>query len=123
MIMRTRGAPARRLAIAGIFLGGMLACLATGSRAAGLDCPDIGPGMVPAFLADSKQTLFMASATGADLANEIYDAVNRVQVERPNISYGELTDVLIAAYCPLVAKAPQLTAAEKWSRIRRFDAI
>jgi hypothetical protein len=121
MITRTRGARAGQLGITGIFVAGMLACLATGSRAAGLDCPDTGPGMVPAFLADSKQ--FMASATGADLANEIYDAVNRVQVERPNISYTELADVLIAAYCPLVAKAPQLNAAEKWSRMQRFDAI
>jgi hypothetical protein len=49
--------------------------------------------------------------------------VNRLQIERPNISYTELTNVLIAAYCPLVVNAPQLTAAEKWQRMRQFDAI
>src|SRR5262249_36106153 len=113
---------ARRRIGAILLLGGLLACVATGSRAAGLECPEVGPGMVPAFLADSKQTEFMTSASGADLANEIYDAINRVQIERPNISYTDLTNVLIAAYCPLVAKA-QLTATERWQRMRQFDAI
>jgi len=123
MITRNRAFTLKRLHLAVLLSAALLAGAASGSRAAGLECPEVGPGMVPAFLADSKQTQFMTSATGADLANEVYDAINRLQIERPNISYTDLTNVLIAAYCPLVVKAPQLTAAERWTRMRQFDAI
>ncbi len=106
-----------------LLLGGFLGCLATPARAAGLECPEVGPGAVPNLLADLKQPQFVASANSVDLANEVYDAINRLQIERPNISYTELTNALIAAYCPLVANAPQLTTSEKWHRMRQFDAI
>ena len=113
---------ARRVASV-LLLSGFLGCMATGARAAGLECPETGPGEVPNLLAHVKQPQFMANASSADLANEIYDAINRLQVERPNISYTDLTNVLIAASCPLVANTSQLTAAEKWQRMRQFDAI
>jgi hypothetical protein len=32
-------------------------------------------------------------------------------------------DVLIAAYCRVVARAPGLTAAERWSRMRQFASV
>src|SRR5215831_7908063 len=124
MTARTSGLPARSRRIALVLvLSSLLGCLATGSRAAGLECPETGPGAVPGLLAHVKQPQFVASQNSADLANEIYDAINRLQIERPNISYTDLTNVLIAAYCPLVANAPQLTAAEKWQRMRQFDTI
>ena len=41
----------------------------------------------------------MASGNSVDVANEINDLINKLQIEKPNISYAELTDVLIAAYC------------------------
>jgi hypothetical protein len=104
-------------------LTGFLGCAAADGRAAGLDCPEVGPGGVPNLFAHVKQPQFVVSQNRADLANEVYDAINRLQIERPNISYTDLTNVLIAAYCPLVTNAPQLTAAEKWDRMRQFDAI
>jgi hypothetical protein len=106
-----------------LLLSGLLAVLPARGFAAGLECPEIGAGAVPNLLADSKQPQLVTSGNSVDLANEIYDAINRLQAERPNISYTDLTNVLIAAYCPLVAKAPQLTAAEKWQRMRQFEAI
>src|SRR5262249_15442174 len=106
-----------------LLLAGLLACMANGGRAASIECPEIGPGEVPNLLAHLKQPQFVESGSSADLANEIYDAINRLQIERPNISYTDLTNVLIAAWCPLVVNAPKLTAAEKWQRMRQFDAI
>ena len=100
----------------------MAVCPSRG-HAAGLQCPELGPGAVPSLLADAKQARLVTTGNSTDLANEIYDLINRLQIERPNISYTDLTNVLIAAYCPLVANAPQLTAAEKWHRLRQFDAI
>jgi hypothetical protein len=77
---------------------------------------------VPDLLADAKRAQLVTTGNSTDLANEIYDLINRLQIERPTISYTELTNVLIAAYCPVVAKAP-LTEAEKWQRMRQFDAV
>ena len=39
-------------------------------------------------------------------------SINRLQIERPDISYTELTNALIAAYCPLMGNAPHLTARQ-----------
>src|SRR5262245_25228993 len=124
MMTRRFGMPRRRRCIGLVLLlGGFLGCLATPGRAAGLECPEVGPGAVPDLLAHLKQPQLMASGNRVDLANEIYDAVNRLQVQQPNISYPDLPTALIAAYCPLVANAPQLTTIEKWHRMRQFDAI
>ena len=124
MMAQRFGLPPRSKRIACVLLlSGFLGCPAAGGRAAGLECPEVGSGAVPNLLAEFKQPQLVTSGNSVDLANEIYDVINRLQVERPNISYTELTNVLIAAYCPLVVKAPQLTAAEKWQRMRQFDAI
>ncbi|MCK1275998.1 hypothetical protein IVB46_12265 [Bradyrhizobium sp. 61] len=65
----------------------------------------------------------MTSGNSADLANEINDLINKLQIEKPNISYAELTNVIIAAYCPIVANTTSLMASEKWRRMRQFDSI
>ena len=51
----------------------------------------------------------------ADLANEINEAINTLQIASPNISWSEVQNVLIAAYCHVVARKPGLAAAEKWA--------
>jgi hypothetical protein len=110
--------------IALIFLlSGVLGGLPSHGNAAGLDCPDIGPpGAVSTLLSD-LQTKLVASGNSVDLSNEIYDLINKLQTERPNISYTELTDILIAVYCSVVANEANLTASEKWRRMRQFDTI
>ena len=104
-------------------IAGVLGGLPSRGDAAGLQCPEPGPGAVPNLLADAKRARLVTTGNSTDLANEIYDLINRLQIERPNISYTDLTNVLIAAYCPVVANAPQLTEAEKWQRMRQFDAV
>jgi len=81
----------------------------------------MGRGAVPDVLPDSLK--LVSSADIHELTNEIRYVVYRLQIEHPNISYAELTDVLIAAYCPVVANLRSLTASEKWQRMRQFDAI
>ena len=87
---------------------------------AGLDCPEIGPGAVPNLLTNAQSKLVM-SGNSVDLANEINDLINKLQIEKPNISYAELTNVIVAAYGPVVANMASLTASEKWRRMRQFD--
>jgi hypothetical protein len=55
-----------------LLLSGVLGCLPIRGHAAGLDCPELGPGSVPNLLTD-LQIKLIASADSADLANEISD--------------------------------------------------
>jgi len=103
-------------------LSAVLGCLPARGHAAGLDCPETGPGAAPNALTD-LQVKLVSSGNGVDVGNEIGDVINKLQIEKPNISYGQLTDALIAAYCPVVASMTTLTASEKWRRMRQFGAI
>ena len=69
------------------------------------------------------QVKLATSGNTADLANEISDLINKLQIEKPNISYDDLTDVIVAAYCPAVANTTSFTTSEKWRRMRQFDTI
>jgi len=104
-----------------LLLVGALGCLPMRSQAAGIDCPELGPGSVPNLFND-LQVKLIVTGDGTDLANEINDLVNKLQILKPNISYAELTNVIIAAFCPVVVST-NLTAAEKWDRMRQFDRI
>src|SRR5262245_65866430 len=85
------------------------------------DCPGLGPGAVSNLLTD-LQIKLVASGDSADLANEINDLINKLQILKPDISYAELTNIIIAAFCPVVANV-NLTASEKWDRMGQFDTI
>lgn len=78
-------------------------CIPSQSHAAGLDCPELGIIAIPNLFAD-----LVATGNSVDLANEINDAVNKLQIAQPNISYAELTNVAIAAYCRVVANTEGL---------------
>ena len=116
--------PPRWKRIALIFLvSGVLGGLPTRGHTAGLDCPEMGgPGAV-SNLISAVQAKLVTSGNSVDVANEMNDLINKLQVEKPNISYAELTDALVAAYCPAVANMANLTASEKWRRMRQFDTI
>jgi hypothetical protein len=115
--------PARWRRIAFMFLlSAVLGGLPARGHTAGLDCPEMGPGAVSNLLAD-VQVKLVTSGNSVDVANEINDLVNKLQIDKPNISYAELTDALVAAYCPAVTNMANLTASEKWRRMRQFDTI
>jgi len=110
-----------RAIIAALLLGGLFVCLPAHTHAAGLDCPEIGPSPVPILFTDLQAKLMAPG--NVDLANEINDVINQLQIEKPNLSYAELTNIMIAAYCPVVANTTGLSASEKWRRIRQFDNV
>jgi hypothetical protein len=105
-----------------LLLSGVLGGLPARGHTAGLDCPEMGAGTVSNVLSD-VQVKLVTSGNSVDVANEIYDLINKLQVEKPNISYAELTDALVAAYCPVVANMANLTASEKWRRMRQLDMM
>ena len=111
----------KRVAFA-ILLSGLSICLPARGQTAGLDCPETALGAVPNLLTDVQLKPVM-SGNSVDLANEINDLINKLQIEKPNISYADLTNVMVAAFCPVVANMAGLTAWEKWRRMRQFDTV
>jgi hypothetical protein len=102
----------------------MLLCSIGQSYAAEtLECPEIGSGSVPDLIGDATGAGLFTTDNRVDLANEINESVNRLQTASPNISWTNAQDILIAAYCRVVARKPGLTAAEKWSRMRQFESV
>jgi hypothetical protein len=103
----------------------MFLCCATGQSygAENLECPEIGPGWVPDLIGDAAGGGLFTTESRVDLVNEINDSINRLQIVSPNISWSEVQNVLIAAYCRVVARQPGLGASEKWSRMRQFDSV
>jgi len=88
-----------------------------------LECPQIGSGSVPDLIGDVSGGGLFTTDNRVDLANEINEAINRLQIAKPNISWSDAQNVLIAAYCRVVARKSGLTATERWDRIRRFESI
>jgi len=107
-----------------IVLWGLLCGLTVPADAVeNLECPDIGSNAVPNVIGDASGAGLITTGNRIDVVNEINDLVNRLQTGSANISSNDMQDILIAAYCRVVAKAPGLTASEKWQRMRQFDNI
>jgi hypothetical protein len=103
----------------------ILLCCSTGQSygADTLECPEIGSASVPDLIGDASGGELFATESRIDLANEINESINRLQIASPSISWTEVQNVLIAAYCRVVARKSGLTATEKWGRMRQFETI
>jgi hypothetical protein len=88
-----------------------------------LECPEIGPGRMPDLIDDTTGGGLTTTENFIDLANEINDAIGRLEIVSPGISWDNVQDVLIAAYCRVVARDPKLSAAERWGRLRQFTGV
>jgi len=88
-----------------------------------LECPEIGATSVPDLMGDASGGGLFVTENRVDLANEINEAINRLQLANPNVSWSDVQNVLVASYCRVVARKGGLTAAEKWDRMRQFDNV
>jgi hypothetical protein len=99
-------------------------CWASQSYAAeNLECPEIGLGRIPDLIGDATGSGLVTTGNRVELVNEINYLINKMQISDPNISATDIQNVLIAAYCRVVARAPELTTSQKWSRMRQFDSV
>lgn len=107
-----------------VALFALLCCAAAqGSAAENLECPEIGPGRVPDLIGDASGGGLFATENRIDLTNETNDAINRLQISDPNVSWSDVQNVLIAAYCRVVSRKSGLTAVERWGRMRQFVSV
>jgi hypothetical protein len=88
-----------------------------------LECPEIGQQSIPNLIGDTSDSGLFITDNRVDLANEINEAINRLQIASPNISWADVQNVLIAAYCSVVVRKSGITVTEKWNRMRQFEAI
>ena len=91
-------------------------------HASGLECPEVGGGAIPALIGDS-QIRRMTTGNNTDLATEIGGLIGRLRAENPTASDTEVANILIAAYCPVVAQKADAAPAEKWGLMRQFDRV
>src|SRR6476660_7392218 len=99
-----------------VLTGLLMGTLTTSAKATGLECPEIGHTGVPDLTSDASRAKLLLGGSGTDLGNEISELIAQLQLKEPDISNADLTNGLIAAYCPLVAQAPGLTDVQRWSR-------
>jgi len=101
---------------------GLSASLPTSVHAQRLECPETGRGAIPPLvISDASQIKRMTTGNNVDLANEIGGLVGRLKAEHPTISNDAITNILVAAYCSVVAQMTNANAAEKWQLMRQFD--
>jgi hypothetical protein len=86
--------------------------------------PEPGPDRFPETrIGDATGGGLTTTENFIDLANEINDAIGRLEIVSPGISWANVQDVLIAAYCRVVVRDPGLSTAEKWGRLRQFTGV
>jgi hypothetical protein len=88
-----------------------------------LECPEFGATSVPDLTGEASGDGLFVTDIRVDLANEINEAINRLQLANPNISWPDAQNVLVVSYCRVVARRAGLTGAEKWDRMRQFDNV
>jgi|SRR6516164_1662436 len=100
--------------IRGVLVLFMLLCCPTAQSYGAdiLECPEIGPGSVPNLIGDASGGGLFMTESHVDLAKEINELINRLQIANPNISRTNMQDVLVAAYCRILARKPGLSAAD-----------
>jgi hypothetical protein len=64
----------------------------------------------------------MTTDNDVDLANEIGGLIGQLKAENPTTPNDMISDILIGAYCPVVAQMANTSPAEKWPLMRQFEA-
>ncbi len=95
---------------------------AGGTNAArALNCPKVGPSMVAGTLATADEADLLASATDGDLMNRMTSVIRQLRTDNPDASVTEITNTMVASYCPAVANNPQLSRGEKADHLAQFS--
>ncbi|MDE2238568.1 MAG: cytochrome c [Rhodospirillales bacterium] len=88
-----------------------------------LGCPRIGSGG-PNGVADPGNGLLniYEGATPATMANRTRELITAVKANNNTISQADLTNTLVAAYCPVLAQQPGMSLAAKRDALKDFIA-
>jgi hypothetical protein len=87
------------------------------------ECPAVGAQGVTNILTDWKDADFPLDADDIVTEDKIDELVRRVRNDNPGVSFPSLVDSLTAAYCPIVARQPLRSDAQKRAQLARFDKL
>ncbi len=90
------------------------------SAGAAFECPKTGKEAVAALISPVQARILAGG--GQDLSNEVGELIVRLKGERPGISFEDITNELMAAYCPVIA-ATSLSPEAKSDRLNEFGAL
>jgi hypothetical protein len=93
------------------------------TQAQGLECPTIDRSTVAAFTAVDTQMRRLTTDNKVALANEVDNLVHQVKAQNPGASNEAIADLLLAAYCSVVARKANVATADKWHLMRQFDRV
>ncbi|MGE4480769.1 c-type cytochrome [Acidocella sp.] len=95
-----------------------------GQAADKLGCPRISPAGGPTTVADPGKGLLdiYQGATAATLPNRTRELITAMRAKNSAISNADLTNTLVAAYCPVLANKPGMSLADKKSALKDFIA-
>jgi len=113
------------LALTGVSLRGVAVVPAMAdAEADALGCPHVSATGGPSTVADPGNGLLdiYAGATPGTLANRTRALIAAVRANNSSISDADLTNTLIAAYCPVVAHEAGMSLAAKQAALKDFIA-
>ena len=95
-----------------------------GQAADRLGCPRISPAGGATTVADPGNGLLniYQGANAATLPNRTRELITAMRANNSSISAADLTNTLVAAYCPVLAETPGLNLADKQSALKDFIA-
>ncbi|HTQ70756.1 MAG TPA: cytochrome c [Acidocella sp.] len=95
-----------------------------GQAADELGCPRISPSGGPTTVADPGNGLLniYQGANAATLPNRTRELITAMRANNNAISDADLTNTLVAAYCPVLAQTPGLSLSDKQSALKDFIA-
>ncbi|RBP12828.1 hypothetical protein DFR50_11317 [Roseiarcus fermentans] len=111
-------------AIACAVLAALFAGTALGAASAGeFACPVAQPSGAPGVIRETPAAIDLLAPvlTGADVTSQIPAIVDGLRKRYPAARSDEIVNYLITAYCPNVAKVPDLSDAEKTQRVEAFS--
>jgi mono/diheme cytochrome c family protein len=85
------------------------------------NCPKVGPSLIAGTIATSDEADLLASATDGDLMNRITSVIHQLRTDNPDAGVTDMANALYAAYCPVVANNPRLSASEKSAHLAQFN--
>jgi hypothetical protein len=104
------------------FILALGAWAALAGSAAALECPRPQPLAKPGVLAETPGDIAILSTAlvaGHD-PQKIREIVDGLRQEHPGVEPAEIMNYLIAAYCPVAAKAAGLTEAQRQTMVDQF---
>ena len=93
------------------------------ATASALECPQPRPHNGRSVIKETPSEIAELAPvlTGADVSAQVPAIVDGLRKRYPNAHSAELLNYLITAYCPSVAKAADLSEAERTARVRAFS--